>query len=52
MLRTGKGSLFVSVWKEDRHVTAILDTREISAQTLVLAGKKQKNQQRSGWRSI
>ena len=40
VLRTGKGSLFVSVWKEDRHVTAILDTREISAQTLVLAGKK------------
>ncbi len=40
VLRTGKGSLFVSVWKEERHVTAILDTREISAQTLVLAGKK------------
>ena len=52
VLRTGKGSLFVSVWKEDRHVTAILDTREISAQTLFLQEKKQKNQQRSGWRSI
>lgn len=50
ILRTGKGSLFVSVWKETQHVTAILDTREISAQTLVLADKKEEPQE--GWTSF
>lgn len=42
ILQTGKGSLFVSVWKGTQHVTAIFDTRETAAQTLVLAEKKEK----------
>lgn len=50
ILQTGKGSLFVSVWKGTQHVTAIFDTREISAQTLVLAEKKEKPEER--WTSF
>ena len=49
ILQTGKGSLFVSVWKEERHATAILDTREVSSQTIVLAKEKVAEE---GWTSF
>lgn len=47
ILKTGKGSLFVSVWKDKRHVTSVLDTREVVSQTLVLTEKKSEKEWKS-----
>ncbi|MDD7266919.1 MAG: transglutaminase domain-containing protein [Lachnospiraceae bacterium] len=44
-LETGKGSLFVSVWKGDRQATAVIDTRKDSGRSLVLSKAKQTKEQ-------